>query len=118
MRGNIEAKEKLVELQRQSEVFVTSITIFELFFGAYLSEASEKNLTTVTKLLAPFSKLSYSYSEAKLTGEFSADLQKKGSTIGLRDCMIAAITQIHNKILVTRNIKHFSRIPGLKLEKW
>ncbi|MBD3193291.1 MAG: PIN domain-containing protein [Candidatus Heimdallarchaeota archaeon] len=118
MRGNQEARDKLKALQVEGIVFVSSITIFELFFGAYLSEATEQNLQTVSNLLAPFSKLNFSFTEAQLAGQLSANLQKKGSIIGIRDCMIAAVVISNNKTLVTRNIKHFSRIQELRLHEW
>ncbi len=99
-------------------VFVTPISAFELSFGAYLSNESEKNIQAVTILLAYFSILPFSTKEAKLAGELSALLQKDGSPIGVRDCMIVGIAKMHNKTIITRNIKHFARIQDLKLEKW
>ncbi len=78
----------------------------------------QNNLQAVTALLTHFSKLPYSYAEAKLSGEFSALLQISGSPIGLRDCMIAAIARTHDKIIITRNTRHFSRLPNLKIEQW
>lgn len=38
--------------------------------------------------------------------------------VGTQDLRIAAITLVHNGILVTRNLKDFSQIPGLTVENW
>lgn len=38
--------------------------------------------------------------------------------IGRADLLIASITLAHNAILVTRNLKHFQPIPGLRVENW
>ncbi len=38
--------------------------------------------------------------------------------VGTQDLRIAAITLAHNGILVTRNLKDFSQIPGLTVENW
>jgi tRNA(fMet)-specific endonuclease VapC len=38
--------------------------------------------------------------------------------IGRADLLIASITLANRATLVTRNIRHFKQIPGLKLENW
>lgn len=45
-------------------------------------------------------------------------LQSLGHPIGIEDTMIGAIALSHGLTLVTANTKHFSRIPGLKVENW
>ncbi|MGC9781203.1 MAG: type II toxin-antitoxin system VapC family toxin [Candidatus Heimdallarchaeota archaeon] len=118
LRGSQTAKEKITEFEKQGLVFITPISAYELYFGAYLSSESANNLQAVSALLSYFSILPFSQNEAKLAGEYSALLQKGGLSIGIRDCMIASIAKTHNKIIITRNTKHFSSIPNLKIEKW
>lgn len=50
---------------------------------------------------------------AELSGQISADLEKKGQTIGLADVLIASIAIQNNLILVTNNTKHYQRIQAL-----
>jgi tRNA(fMet)-specific endonuclease VapC len=38
--------------------------------------------------------------------------------IGRADLLIASITLANRATLVTRNLRHFKQIPGLKLENW
>ncbi len=38
--------------------------------------------------------------------------------IGRADLLIASITLANRSILVTRNLRHFKQIPGLKVENW
>lgn len=38
--------------------------------------------------------------------------------IGRADLLIACITLAHKASLITRNLKHFRLVPGLKLENW
>ena len=45
-------------------------------------------------------------------------LQKIGKTPCENDLMIASIALANNLILITHNIKEFSRIENLKLEDW
>jgi predicted nucleic acid-binding protein len=47
-----------------------------------------------------------------------ADLRKKAESIGLEDVLIAASALANQYIVVTANIRHFTRIKGLKVEKW
>jgi tRNA(fMet)-specific endonuclease VapC len=44
--------------------------------------------------------------------------QRELRKIGNRDLLIAAIALANRATLVTRNLKHFRPIPGLKLENW
>jgi tRNA(fMet)-specific endonuclease VapC len=44
--------------------------------------------------------------------------QKKLKKIGRADLLIASITLAHRATLVTRNLKHFQLVPGLKVENW
>ena len=50
--------------------------------------------------------------------EIYALLKKRGALIGDADILIAATAQINDLPLVTGNLSHFGRIPGLRLESW
>lgn len=43
---------------------------------------------------------------------------KREVSIGTLDLKIAAITLAHDAILLTRNLKDFEQVPGLKVEDW
>lgn len=45
-------------------------------------------------------------------------LEAQGIPIGSHDMLIAAIALAYDLIVVTHNIKHFSRVEGLKVEDW
>jgi tRNA(fMet)-specific endonuclease VapC len=47
-----------------------------------------------------------------------ASLFQQGNLIADGDLIIAATAIEHNLILATRNLKHFQRIAGLRLENW
>jgi len=55
---------------------------------------------------------------ALVYGEIRSTLEKAGTPIGPNDLMIASIARTHGVILVTHNLKEFSRVPGLELEDW
>jgi tRNA(fMet)-specific endonuclease VapC len=47
-----------------------------------------------------------------------ADLHRRGQLIGDGDIFIAATALVHGLTLATHNLKHFDRIPGLRIERW
>lgn len=55
------------------------------------------------------------YAAAKRAGAIHYALRGKGMDIGVKDSFIAGICDAHNMPFLTRNIKHFKNIPGLKL---
>jgi len=56
--------------------------------------------------------------EARLSAAIRASLEKKGAPIGAHDVLIAGTALANQGVLVTHNIKEFSRISKLKLENW
>ena len=55
---------------------------------------------------------------ALIYGRLRADLANAGTPIGSNDLLIAAIALANDLILVTHNVREFSRVRGLKLEDW
>jgi tRNA(fMet)-specific endonuclease VapC len=55
---------------------------------------------------------------AKLSGDLYANLRQKGITIGTSDILIAGIAIENELTLITNNERHYSSIPGLKIENW
>jgi tRNA(fMet)-specific endonuclease VapC len=51
-------------------------------------------------------------------GEIRSDLARKGTPIGPNDLMIAAIALVHDAVVVTHNVRDFSRVVGLKTVDW
>ena len=45
-------------------------------------------------------------------------LERRGQGIGPLDTLIAATAIASNAMLVTRNVREFGRVPGLKLIDW
>jgi tRNA(fMet)-specific endonuclease VapC len=45
-------------------------------------------------------------------------LRRSGIRIGTMDLKIACITLEHDAVLVTRNLRDFAKVPGLKVENW
>lgn len=85
--------------------------------SANLSENPRKNIKPVNELLSIFTILDLSPSVCKRSGKIGAELMKTGLGIEFRDLLIG-VTALHlNLLLVTNNLRHFSRIKGLKVKK-
>ena len=117
MKGDILIKSHLDKVGFVS-IYVTSITLCELFKGAYLSHDIEKNLSIINNLFDYFDILELDDDAARLYGEKYSELKKIGKLTQDFDLLIASICISHNKVLVTRNKKHFENIKGLKLIEW
>lgn len=52
------------------------------------------------------------------SGVIFEELRKRYPRLGTMDLKIAAITIVHDAILLTRNFKDFGQIEGLHIEDW
>jgi tRNA(fMet)-specific endonuclease VapC len=68
--------------------------------------------------LVPFTLLDFDFQAAKEYGKIRAYLEKQGTSIGSIDTLLAAQALAYNLIMVTNNVKEFSRVPGLQIEDW
>ncbi len=62
--------------------------------------------------------MSLDYDVAESFGKIKAELRRSGQIIQDFDILIASITLNHTGVLVTNNVEHFKRIPGLNYENW
>jgi len=113
----IEVFKKFKELEIGS-LKISSITVAELYFGAYNSQNIEKNIETVKNFLLPFEIIEFDSKAGIEYGKIKANLRKKGQVIGELDMQIAGIALNNNLILITNNEKEFIRIKKLKIENW
>ena len=100
------------------DLAISSITVSELYYGAYKSKYTEKNLKALEDFLYPFDIIEFDENAAVEYGKIRASLEKKGEIIGGLDMLIAASAKSQEMILVTNNTKEFSRIDNLEIENW
>jgi predicted nucleic acid-binding protein len=115
LRGKTETVEKIKELEGKYRFSTTIINSFELYYGAYKTRKRKFNVLSVDKILGRLSILQMDKDTSKFAGKILADLEGKGEIIDFRDALIASIVITRDIILFTRNIKHFSKIKGIKL---
>jgi tRNA(fMet)-specific endonuclease VapC len=115
-RGEGEVVARIVA-HRPSELCVSAITIAELRFGADKRKSNKLHAKIdtliVTMEVVPFDEVC-----ARHFGVIVSTLAKEGTPIGDLDTMIAASAIAVEATLVTRNVQHFKRVRGLRVENW
>ena len=100
-------------------LFTSSICLMELRYGSALREDFESFWQKITQeIISRVNLVSVGEKEALAAGDILADLRKSGQTIGLEDVLVAASAMTHQFIVVTANVRHFSRITGLQVANW
>jgi tRNA(fMet)-specific endonuclease VapC len=97
---------------------VASVVRAELLFGVRNSSRVEGNLALLAAFLAPFASVAFDDLAADYYGRIRADLHRASDLIGANDMLIAATALAHDLVLVTRNVREFGRIPGLRWVDW
>ena len=100
------------------DVAISAVTVGELCEGAHRSDFPTTEMAKAEAYLKPFEVIPLGREEAMEWGLIEARLRKEGNPIEAEDSMIAATAHTHGLTLVTGNIKHFSRVDGLKLVDW
>ena len=99
---------------------ISTITYAELCFGiakgASTRRAERQN--QLQSLVSRLQLLTWDSAAAEHYGEIRALLQLRGTPIGNNDLLIAAQVRSLGAVLVTNNIREFSRVPDLSMEDW
>ncbi|MCX5514621.1 VapC toxin family PIN domain ribonuclease [Kaistia algarum] len=105
-------------LERRGETLFTSIIVVaEIHFGLAKS-GSARLAQIVGGVLDLIRILPFEAPADEIYGRLRADLERSGQLIGPNDLLIAAQCLAGDFMLVTDNIREFSRVPGLKVENW
>jgi tRNA(fMet)-specific endonuclease VapC len=111
--NNPRAIRTLQELRRTG-VGVSIISHAEVFEGAFGYPDTEAHLTLFRQFLDQFIMLPLTGPIVEIFAHVRSDLRRVGQLIPDMDLLIAATAMDHDAILVTRNLRHFDRITGLR----
>jgi len=110
--------DRLKKVPRRDQ-FTTAITIGEVFYGIMKSPNRLRLLELFETVLLPRATiLPFDFLAARKYGEVRTLLEKQGTPLEQADSQIASIALSRNMTLITGNIRHFKRVPGLKVENW
>ncbi len=104
--------------QPDSDIAISTINIFELEYGMGKSDNRIKMDSYVLNLCKRYAVLDFNDSASRQAGAVRALLHSRGTPIGPYDVQIAGIALANNLTVVTRNLREFSRVPGLAVENW
>lgn len=111
-------QKRMLAALKKEEVAISAITRAETRFGLALLAPDDKRRRTVDLLLDELPVLPWTQEAANIYGDIAAHLQQAGQAIGQMDTQIAAHALALSLPLATHNIRHFKRVPGLRLEDW
>ena len=98
------------------------VSLQELYYGAYKARLKkesyfEQEIVRIGLLRRRFTVLPLP-EEADGYGQIKVCLQKSGKLIDEFDMLIGGQALTDGLIVITDNVKHFERIPGLEIENW
>lgn len=108
-------------VRQRATLFVPTIVLFELDYGiAKLPEdLRARQAAKVAKFRSgPFEYLSFEVEDSEQAGRIRGFLQRAGTPIGPYDTLIAGQALARDLVLVTGNVREFSRVPELRWEDW
>ena len=95
---------------------LSAIVLHELRYGASKSVRQTENHARLDAMR--LDAVPFDAHDARRAGEVRAALERAGTPVGGYDLLIAGQALARGLILVTRNIREFERVDGLRIEDW
>jgi tRNA(fMet)-specific endonuclease VapC len=110
-------------LQRFSEVgaehlATSSVVLAELLFGCARHPDGARIRREVEDFVSRLPVVPWDAAAASAYGDLRAHLERQGTPVGGMDLMIGAHALALGATLVTNNVRHFARMPGVQVENW
>jgi tRNA(fMet)-specific endonuclease VapC len=116
LRGQGEVAAR-IKAQKPSDLCISAITVAELRYGAD-RKGSRKLHGLIDTFAGAIEVVSFDEAAALEFGRIGSLLAERGTPIGEFDVLIASHAVALRRTLVTNNLRHFSKVPGLALENW
>ena len=123
LRESIGPQPQISVLRRVTEtprnrLFTSVICLMELRVWTRRSDNPGKRWERVESCASNVTVLPFDEEDAVSAGDLIFDLEKRGVPLDGPDALIAATALRHGMTLVTRNTRHFDRVPDLRIENW
>ncbi|BDZ41983.1 ribonuclease VapC [Paraoerskovia sediminicola] len=102
----------------EGRIAVSTISEAELDYGIERSRHAEQNRQAVDELLSLVEVVPFDSTAAMHAGRVRAVLADRGEPIGPYDTLLAGHARSLGLVMVTNNVREFSRVPGLEVEDW
>ena len=118
MKHNPPGVQERFSKYRAGDIGLSSVSVAELEYGVKKSAAPERNARVLEAFLLPLEIVPFDTMAAQAYGIIRSDLERRGQLIGSLDMLIAAVAISRKCLLVTHNLREFSRVQGLACETW
>jgi tRNA(fMet)-specific endonuclease VapC len=108
LKGLSKRRRLLLKLREEGVLIISVINVVEIYSGKEIKDSRKRKI--IDEFLSEFEIISLEENLAKRAGIIRMQYQ-----VPFADAIVAATAIETNSILVTRNVKHFSKIKGLKL---
>jgi predicted nucleic acid-binding protein len=92
--------------------------LFELWRGVHLAKQDQSERARVLALLAAYTTAPLDADAARRAGEVDAAMVRAKTPVDPEDAMIAGIALAVGEPVLSRNVKHFGRMPGVRVETY
>lgn len=118
LNGRFPSLVRRIQQARPEDLATDSVVAAELRYGAERSRQPERNHARLDLLLGEIAVLDFDLQAASAYGALRARLEARDHPIGAHDMLIAAHALAAGLILVTDNVREFTRVKGLVVENW
>ncbi|SFR32335.1 type II toxin-antitoxin system VapC family toxin [Halorubrum sodomense] len=118
MNGDEDAVEKARELETELiQQRISSMTLFELYYGIARATESEDERKKVENILASKPVHPADTAVMRKAGRLAGELQNEGTPVGDGDVIIAATAEVVDEPVLTRNVDDFERL-DVEIERY
>ncbi len=116
LKGNTRVTNRF--LQYAGNLYISVVTLGELFTWALRANASPKRLQGLQAMLNDVGVLEFTSDIARQFGEVRADLFDRGLPTPDMDLVIAATALHYGLTIATHNLADFANVPNLNVVDW
>ena len=114
LKGRVDAVRFIDDL-RPDGLAISVVTYGEVYEGVAFGRDAEAQERAFETFLVAVTVLPVTEAEVRRFALLRGELRRSGFTIGDMDLLIAATALEHDLVLATRNVRDFSRVPGLRM---
>ena len=97
---------------------VSVVTLAELLYGLELASKKKANRQAFDELMRHLSVLQWNETAAAHYADIRYSLRSTGKQLATNDLFLAAHARSLDAVMVTNNVKDFSRVRDLRVENW
>ena len=119
LRGDAGTVEKARELDGEGGAATTVVNVFEVSYGVYRGMSDvDRRLEEARRVFSNLDVFPLDFRAAVKAAEIAASLDREGRGVDPFDALVAGIAFVNGaERIVTRNVAHFERMPGLIVEE-